>query len=79
MKMTNNGNVIIEINLNLLEQERLNAGLALSDISRLLGYKTPSGYWLVEHGARKVSVPTLYLLSKLYNKSMEYFIVEKSK
>lgn len=67
----------IEINLVRLEEERIRNGYALSDISYILGYKTPSGYWLIEHGERKITAQALYVLSKLYDKPMEYFIIEK--
>ena len=66
----------VDIDLAKLEAERNKNGYALSDISYILGYKTPSGYWLIERGERKITAQTLYILSQLYGKSMEYFIKE---
>ena len=79
MALKNNSlkNITISINLELLESERIKHGYALSDISRIMGYKTPSGYWLLEHGSRKITAQALYKLAQLYSRSMEDFIIEE--
>lgn len=79
MALKNKGlkNLNVSINLQRLEEERNEKGYALSDISYILGYKTPSGYWLVEHGERKITAQALYILAQLYDKPMEYFIIEE--
>ena len=66
----------VTLNLELMQALRNNKGYSISDLAALLGYKTPTGYWLVEKGARKVSVDVLYQLAKLYSCTMEDFIVE---
>jgi transcriptional regulator with XRE-family HTH domain len=65
------------INLELLLNAREENGFSISDLANELGYKTPTGYWLLEKGQRKISVEVLYRLSKLYGRTMEEFIVEK--
>lgn len=65
----------IRVNLKMLTRLRNEKDYSLSDVSLYLGYKTPTGYWLVEEGQRGVSVAVLYLLSRLYNKPMEEFII----
>lgn len=67
----------ITVDLSMVKRLRKKAGLSISMVSDHLGYKTPTGYWLVEKGERKCSVPILYCLSKLYDVAMEDFIVEE--
>jgi len=61
----------VTINLGKLIQLRKDAGFSISHVSEKIGYKTPTGYWLIEKGERKVSVQTLYSLAKLYGVTME--------
>ena len=63
------------INLELLHELREDRGLSISDLANELSYKTPTGYWLLEKGQRKVSVEVLYQLSKLYGLTMEEFLI----
>lgn len=63
------------VNLAMLAALRAEARLSISDVAYHLGYKTPTGYWLVENGERKVNVNMLYKLSRLYNKTMEEFLI----
>lgn len=67
--------IVVEVNLDLLCDLRNRHGLSISDVAAELGYKTPTGYWLIENGQRKVSVSVLYKLARLYNVSMEDFLV----
>jgi transcriptional regulator with XRE-family HTH domain len=67
--------IVIEVDLNFLCDMRNRYGLSISDVAAKLGYKTPTGYWLIENGQRKVSVRVLYKLAKLYNHSMEDFLI----
>ena len=59
------------INLELLRELRDTHGYSISDLAEELGYKTPTGYWLLEKGQRKVSVDALYILAHLYGLTME--------
>ena len=59
------------INLELLRELRDTHGYSISDLAEELGYKTPTGYWLLEKGQRKVSVDALYILARLYGLTME--------
>lgn len=78
MTIRSGGNSMkVYIDLTKLEIERNKAGFSLSDISNFLGYKTPSGYWLIEHGERKITAQSLYILAQLYSKPMDYFMVEE--
>ena len=67
----------IQVDLDKLACLRAESHMSLSDVSFYLGYKTPTGYWLIEAGQRGVSVGVLYLLSQLYGKKMEDFIIVK--
>ena len=59
------------INMELLRELRDTHGYSISDLAEELGYKTPTGYWLLEKGQRKVSVDALYILAHLYGLTME--------
>lgn len=62
------------VDLDELRLRRKAIGMSISDMAERLGYKTPTGYWLIERGERKVSVDTLYTLSKIYGCTMEELI-----
>ena len=66
--------VQVVIDLEALKRLRDHYGYSISDMASKLGYKTPTGYWLIEQGQRKVSIDTLYRLSKIYNCAMEELI-----
>lgn len=66
--------ITVEVNLDFLCEMRRLHDLSISDVAAELGYKTPTGYWLIENGQRKVSVSVLYKLSILYNRSMDEFL-----
>ena len=61
----------VKIDLDTLKSLRAEHSYSISDLANLLGYKTPTGYWLIEQGSRKVSIDTLYRLSEIYGCHME--------
>lgn len=69
------GDEVVHINLEKLKNLREDAKFSISFVSNELGYKTPTGYWLVEHGERKVSVDILFRLAKLYNVAMDELLI----
>ena len=73
----NEPKIKIIINLKLLKVLRNLHSHSISDLAFYLGYKTPASYWLIETGQRNISVPILYKIAKLYDMSMESFLIEK--
>ena len=67
---------MVRVDLAKLVALREDAKFTISFVSDELGYKTPTGYWLVENGQRKVNVDVLYKLSKLYNISINDLLTE---
>lgn len=63
------------VDLDALKQHRTELGYSISDIADYLGYKTPTGYWLIEKGERSCNVSVLYSLSQLFNVTMEQLLV----
>ena len=68
---------MVRVDLEKLVELREDAKFTISFVSNELGYKTPTGYWLVENGERKVNVDVLYKLSKLYNVAMNDLLIEE--
>lgn len=66
----------VVIDLAALKELRDQNGYSISDLAAKLGYKTPTGYWLIEQGQRKVSIDTLYRLAEIYDCTMEDLITE---
>jgi len=66
----------VVINVDELKRLREENNYSISDLADELGYKTPTGYWLIEQDQRKVSIDTLYRLAKLYDCSMENLLKE---
>lgn len=64
------------INLDALKEHRREKRYSISDLAIHLGYKTPTGYWLIENGQRKVSIDTLYRLAQLYCCTMESLVTK---
>jgi transcriptional regulator with XRE-family HTH domain len=64
----------VVINLDALKELRDRNNYSISDLAAKLGYKTPTGYWLIEQGQRKVSIDTLYRLAEIYDCTMEDLI-----
>lgn len=67
----------IEVDLEKLSELRVKNGYSVSDMAFKTGFKTPTGYWLLEKGQRKVSVAVLYALAQLYDMSMEDLLIVK--
>lgn len=65
----------IDLDVKLLLKLRTEKGWTTKRLATYLGYKTATGYWLIENGERKIPVSSLYKLSKLYKTSMENFFV----
>lgn len=70
---------VVEVNLPLLSALKAQHKYSTSDLAYLLGYKTPTGYWLIEQGRRKISLNALYQLAKLYGYQMEDLLIVHSK
>ena len=68
---------MVRVNLQRLAELREDAKFTISFVSNELGYKTPTGYWLVENGERKVTVDILYRLAKLYDVSIDSLLTEE--
>lgn len=66
----------VVIDLEVLKELREQRGYSISDLAAMLGYKTPTGYWLIEQGQRKVSIDTLYRLAEIYDCTMEDLVTE---
>ena len=66
----------VVVDFEAIKEMREQKGLSLSDLSLALGYKTTSGYWLIERGQRKVSIDALYRLAKIYGCHMEELLTE---
>lgn len=66
---------MVRIDLEKLKSLREDAKFSISFVSNELGYKTPTGYWLVERGERKVSVDVLFCLATLYNVPMDELLI----
>ena len=64
----------VSVSTEKLVQFRKAKGLSISDVAYALGYKTPTGYWLIEDGQRDLKVSILYKLSVLYGIAMEDFL-----
>lgn len=62
------------VDFDVLKELRDTNNYSISDLAAKLGYKTPTGYWLIEQGQRKVSIDTLYRLAEIYDCTMEDLI-----
>lgn len=58
----------------MLKKLRLEKGYTLKEVARFMGYKSKSGYWMLEQGKVKLTVDKIEKLSKLYNVSKEIFL-----
>ena len=61
----------VNIDLELITKLREKNNYSISYVASEIGYKTPTGYWLIEKGQRKINVEILYKLAKLYKANME--------
>lgn len=69
--------VTVSVNLKLLKSLRELHCLSISNVASKLGFKTPTGFWLVETGKRNMSIPILYQLSLLYKTPVENLLIVK--
>lgn len=58
----------------MLKKLRMERGYTLEETAKLLGYKSKSGYWALEHGRVKLTVEKIENLSKLYGVRKEIFL-----
>ncbi len=58
----------------MLKKLRLDRGYTLEEAGKLLGYKSKSGYWALEHKKVKLTVDKIEKLSKLYGVEKEIFL-----
>lgn len=65
----------VAVNLEKLKKYREANGYSISDIAVMLGYKTPTGYWLLEKGNRQCSIDVLYMLAELYKCDMKDMLI----
>ena len=65
----------VAVNLEKLKKYREANGYSISDIAVMLGYKTPTGYWLLEKGNRQGSIDVLYMLAELYKCDMKDMLI----
>ena len=65
---------LVRIDVDKIERLRAEKGYSISDLASELGYKTPTGYWLISNRQRKCSIDTLYRLAKLYGVQMEELV-----
>lgn len=69
--------VNVSVNLKLLKSLRELHCLSISDVASKLGFKTPTGFWLIESGKRNMSVSILYQLAVLYKTPIENLLIVK--
>ncbi|UYO64379.1 helix-turn-helix transcriptional regulator [Acetobacterium wieringae] len=56
-----------------LKEEREKKGYSYADMSKLLGYKSPSTYMYIEKGKTIPKLDVIIAISKLFNKPTDYF------
>lgn len=45
-----------EMNIKYIKEKRIEKGLSLEEVSKLLGYSTANGYWKIEKGITELTV-----------------------
>lgn len=68
----------VVIDVEKIKELRAKTKKSMSDMSMALGYKTPTGYWNIEQGKRKVSIDSLYRMCKVFGVHMEELIRENN-
>lgn len=58
----------------MLRELRIERGYTLEEVAKLLGYKSKSGYWALEHRKVRLTVDKIEKLSKLYGVEKEIFL-----
>lgn len=56
-----------------LKDEREKRGYSYADMSKLLGYKSPSTYMYIEKGKTTPKLDVMISISKILNKPLDYF------
>lgn len=56
-----------------LKEEREKCGYSYADMSRLLGYKSPSTYMYIEKGRTTPKLDVMIAISSIFSKPLEYF------
>ena len=69
----------VEVNIKKLRKLREKNKYSITKISEIIGYQTPTSYWLIENGRRNISIPSLYNLSKLYDINVEDLLIVRQK
>lgn len=59
---------------NILKDLRIKNGFTQEKVARVLGYKSKSGYSMLENGNVTLSINKAKILSKLYKVSIEKFL-----
>ena len=59
---------------NLLKKLRIQNGLTQNDVAKALGYKSKSGYSMLENGKVDITISKVKILSKLYNVDPKIFL-----
>ena len=56
-----------------LKEEREKEGYSYADMSKMLGYKSPSTYMYIENGKTTPKLDKMIQISKIFNKPLDYF------
>ena len=64
------------LNTKLIRSLRETHMKTITEMSKYLGYETPTAFWLIEQGKRNISVEALYKIAKLFKVPMEDFVLE---
>lgn len=67
----------VEVDIKKLKALRQKNNSSITEISKIIGYQTPTSYWLIENGMRNMSIASLYNLSKFYSINMEDLLAIK--
>lgn len=59
------------IDINTIKEKRLTLGYTQDDMARMLGYKSKSGYCMLENGKVKLTIDTAKKISNILDISME--------
>jgi transcriptional regulator with XRE-family HTH domain len=52
---------------NLLKELRLKSGKTQREVAKILGYKSKSGYCMLEHGKVELTISKAKILAEFYN------------
>lgn len=60
-----------------LEALRKYHGYSIQDMATFLGYRTPTGYWQLERGARQITASQMYLIADRLQVEMKDLFITK--